>query len=224
MTDDKEPSLPERTKSDAVHAVVKAVLSVVPAVGGPAVELFQYVVQPPLEKRRDQWMRDVGEKLEELQAKGLDLDQLQKDDRFISAVMQASQAALRTHRAEKLTALRNAVLNVATGRGPNETTQHLLLTFVDELSEMHLRILKVFHAPEPPPGLSMGGLENVLEHNIPDLRGQRELYHQLWRDLYARGLLNTENMGVTMSGNGLTQRRTTGLGEQLLRFIADGGE
>lgn len=222
MTDEKRVRLPERTRGDTAHAVVKAALSMVPAVGGPAVELFQYVVQPPLEKRRDQWMRDVGEKLEELRANGLDVDKLQSDERFISAVMHASQAALRTHHAEKLAALRNAILNVATGRGPDETTQHLLLSFVDDLSEMHLRILKVFHAPEPPLGVSMGGLERVLEHNIPDLRGQHELYRQLWRDLYARGLLNTENMVVTMSGRGLSERRTTRLGEQLLAFISGG--
>ncbi len=224
MTDAKKLGVPERSKGDAAHAVVKAVLSAVPAVGGPAVELFQYVVQPPLEKRREAWMQEIGEKLQELQAKGLDIGALQKDERFISAVMQASQAALRTHHTEKLEALRNAILNIARGQGPEETTQHLLLSFVDELSEMHLRILKVFRAPEPPPGMSMGGLEHVLEHNIPQLRGQRELYRQLWRDLYARGLLNTDNLGVTMSGRGLAERRTTGLGEQLIQFISDGAQ
>ena len=91
---------------------------------------------------------------------------------------------------------------------------------MDQLSEMHLRILKVFSPPESPPGLSMGGLGNVLEHDIPELRGRRELYDQLWRDLYGRGLVNTDGLHVTMSGNGLIQRRTTGLGEALLQLIA----
>ena len=93
---------------------------------------------------------------------------------------------------------------------------------MDQLSEMHLRIIKVFYAPEAPPGLSIGGLGNVLEHNIPELRGQRELYDQLWRDLYGRGLVNTDGLHVTMSGNGLIQRRTTGLGEALLKLISSG--
>lgn len=85
---------------------------------------------------------------------------------------------------------------------------------------MHLRILKVFHEPSAPQGLSMGGLGSVLEHNVPQLRGRQELYRQLWRDLHARGLLNTPDMNVTMSGSGLVQRRTTQLGEALLDFIA----
>lgn len=47
---------PERSNGDAAHAIVKASLSAVPMVGGPAVELFQYLVQPPLDKRREAWM------------------------------------------------------------------------------------------------------------------------------------------------------------------------
>lgn len=217
----EEFEVTKQTKGDAVHAIVKAVLSAVPTFGGPAVELFQYIVQPPLDKRREAWMKDIGERLQELEAKGLDLDKLKENEQFISAVMTASQAALRTHRSEKLAALRNAILNIACGATPDETTQHLLLTFIDELSEMHLRILKIFHVPVPPPGISAGGLGVVLEHNIPELVGRRELYDQLWRDLYTRGLVNTEGLHITMTGNGLAQRRTTGFGGQLLEFISN---
>jgi hypothetical protein len=219
---DENLQVPQRSKGDVAHAIVTAGLSAVPMVGGPAVELFQYLVQPPLDKRREAWMKQVGEKLQQLEKKGFDLDKLLDNEPFISALMQASQAALRTHKAEKLAALRNAVLNIATGQAPEETVQYLLLSFVDQLSEMHLRIIKVFYAPEAPPGLSIGGLGNVLEHNIPELRGQRELYDQLWRDLYSRGLVNTDGLHVTMSGNGLIQRRTTGLGEALLKLISSG--
>ena len=148
MSDD-ERGIPKRSKDDVAHAIAKAALSAVPVAGGPAVELFQLIVQPPLERRREEWMRQVADKLRELEARGLDLDRLQHNDQFISTVMQASQAALRTHKAEKLAALRNAVINVAKGQAPEETVQHLLLSFVDQLSEMHLRILKVFHAPVP---------------------------------------------------------------------------
>jgi hypothetical protein len=156
VADDKL-KVPKRTGGDAAHAVVKAGLSAVPVVGGTAVELFQYVVQPPLEKRREKWMTDVDEKLHELESNGLKLEDLQNNQEFVSAVMHASQVALRTHHDAKLEALRNAILNVATGQGPNETLQHLFLEFVDSFTELHLRILKLFQAPPAPPGMSMGG-------------------------------------------------------------------
>lgn len=69
--------------------------------------------------------------------------------------------------------------------------------------------------------MSGGGLGHVLENNIPSLRGHRTLYDQLWKDLYLRGLVNTEGLHVTMTGNGLAQSRTSPLGETLLNFIAE---
>ena len=144
---------------------------------------------------------------------------LQNNQEFVSAVMHASQVALRTHHDAKLEALRNAILNVATGQGPNETLQHLFLEFVDSFTELHLRILKLFQAPPAPPGMNMGGLGSVLEHNIPDLRGQQELYRQLWKDLYSRGVVNTDSVSGTMSASGLASKRTTELGDAFLSFI-----
>src|SRR5690554_283904 len=110
MADDKL-QVPGRTMGDIAHAVTKSGLSAIPIVGGPAAELFQNVIQPPLEKRRAEWMAQVGEKLQEMEAKGLKLEELQQSEEFLSAVMHASQIALRAHQAAKLDALRNAILN-----------------------------------------------------------------------------------------------------------------
>lgn len=216
----KQLEVPQKSKADAGHALAKAGLSAIPIVGGPAVELFQHVVQPPLEARRSEWMAQVGERLHELETNGLDLRDLQNNPQFISAVMHASQLALRTHQAEKLDALRNAVMNVATGQAPEEALQHLFFDFVDSLTDLHLQILKIFQAPTPPPNMSAGGLSNVLEHNLPKLQGRRNIYDQFWRDLYSRGLVNTDGLHMTMTGGGLAQKRTTDLGDAFLSFIA----
>lgn len=197
--------MPESSKGDATHVLVKAGLSVIPVVGGPAVELFQYLIQRPLERRRTEWMTQIGEKLSELEKHGLKLKELQKNEEFISAVVQASTAALRTHKQEKLTALRNAVLHIATGQRPEETIQHLLLSVIDEFSEVHLRVLKFARAPKLGGSVSSVGLNHILEDNIPALRGQRTLYDQLWKNLYHRRLISTENLHVMMTGNGLSK-------------------
>lgn len=212
-------SAPSRSKFDIAHSVTKAGLSAVPIVGGAAAELFQSVVQPPLEKRRTEWMALVSEKLIELEDNGLYLEGLQDNQEFISATMYASQLALRTHKKEKLEALRNAVANIAMGQAPDEAMQHIFLNLIDTFTELHIQILCVFQSPEPPKGLSMGGLSSVLEANLPSLRGRPELYAQLWKDLYSRGLINTEGLNTTMSGSGLGQKRTTSLGDSFLRFI-----
>jgi hypothetical protein len=212
---------PKSTVGDAAHALTKAGLSMIPVVGGPAVELFQHLVQPPLERRRNEWMQQIGDKLQSLEQSGLNLNDLQRNEQFITAVMQASTAALRTHKAEKLAALRNAVINIASGQGPEETIQHLFLAFIDEFSEMHLRVIAFANAPMQPAGVNAGSLGHLLENNIPTLHGQRALYDQLWKDLYLRGLINTESLHFMMTGSGLAQSRTTELGKSLLKFISE---
>ncbi len=46
----KNLQVPKRAKGDVAHAVTKAGLSAIPVLGGAAAELFQNVIQPPLEK------------------------------------------------------------------------------------------------------------------------------------------------------------------------------
>lgn len=216
--DDDELKTPEAGKSDAAHAAARAGLSAIPFAGGAAVELFSAVVQPPLEKRRIAWMNSVGEKLKELENSGLDLEGLRENENFISTVMYASQLALKTHREEKLTMLRNVITNAALGQSPEEAIEHMFLGFIDSLSA--LQILRAFQAPEVPANMSMGGLSHILELNVPALKNQRELYDQLWKDLYSRGLVIAEGLHVTMTGSGLSQKGTTGLGDTFLKFIA----
>jgi hypothetical protein len=220
MTEDAY-AVPKKSKSDAAHSVVKAAISAVPYAGGAGAELFQALIQPPLEKRKTEWMERVAEGLKKLEANGLDIGSLQDNEEFVSAVMQASHMAVRTHQEEKLQALRNAVLNVANQQAPEEALQTMFLNFVDEFTEWHLRILKLFQAPPVPDNISAGGLSHVLENAFPELRGQRDLYDSLWRDLYQRSLVGSDTLHVTMTATGLGQKRTTSIGDKFLGFIEE---
>ena len=212
---------PSATGRDHAYAVVKAGISAIPIVGGPAAELLAHLIEPPLAKRRNEWMELVGEKLAELDAKGVDITELGQKEEFVSAVLHASHIALRTHQAEKREALRNAIFNVAAGQSPGDALEHMFFEWVDSLSVTHIQVLKLFQSPPAPPGISMGGLNSVLEFNMPHLRGQRSLYDQVWRDLYSRGLINTDSLHVTMSGSGLHAKRTTDIGDAFVRFISE---
>ncbi|MGN6237055.1 hypothetical protein [Dyella sp.] len=76
---------PIHSKGDLVHAATKAGLSAIPVLGGPAAEFFQLVIQPPLERRRVEWMAAIGEKLQKLEDEGLKLEQLTENEEFITA-------------------------------------------------------------------------------------------------------------------------------------------
>lgn len=71
------------------------------------------------------------------------------------------------------------------------------------------------------PNWHSGGLGSVLEYAYPELRDQRSFYDAVWKDLYNKGLLNTEEMHVLMTGHGMMASRTTDLARKFIRFIKD---
>ncbi|MFQ5799610.1 MAG: hypothetical protein ACE5H0_13085 [Bacteroidota bacterium] len=202
MTEKEKYEPPKSGKGDIVHTIARAGLSALPVVGGSSAELFSAVVTPPLEQRRREWMEQVGETLRKLEEeRGIKLEELQNNPGVIDTVMHASQAALRNSQEEKLRALRNAVLNSALPRAPEQAMQQIFIDLVDSFTEWHLRILKLFDDPHgwfelhnrQPHGLS---IEALIQTAFPDLRGRRSFCDQTWRDLYTRGLVNTESIHV----------------------------
>lgn len=210
-----------RSPGDYVHVLAKAGLSIVPLIGGPTAELLQFVIAPPLEKRRVAWVNSLEERLLELEANGIKLENLKENEQFISAVLQVTQSALRTHQAEKLDALRNAIVNVARGQTLDDTLLYILLSHIDTLSEMHLRVLKVCQVPRFPVQWEGDGMMHhigeLLFYNIPELQGS-DIQQQLLIDLNDRGLIAIDLM-MGMQLEWLSQQHTTPLGERLIRLI-----
>ncbi|MYH61809.1 MAG: hypothetical protein F4148_08600 [Caldilineaceae bacterium SB0675_bin_29] len=228
--DNRKPNslvVPGRSAGDAAHTLLKAVAASTPLIGGLAAELFGTLIQPPLERRRDEWMQSVALALARLSQDGVNLDSLKENEEFIDTVLQATHIALRSHQEEKHKALRNAILNTAIDAAPTDMRRQMFLRYIDEFTPEHLSILTLFDNPTgwfaseefPFPGMSMGGLSHVLEKAFPTLKNEREIYDQMWKDLYQRGLVNTDGLHTTMSGNGLRASRTSELGKAFLRFV-----
>jgi hypothetical protein len=221
--------VPERSGGDVALTIAKAGLSAIPVVGGPVAELFGLVVTPSLDRRREKWMHSIASRLKDLEEKvnGFKIENLAKNEAFISTLTQATQAALRTHQQEKLEALRNAVLNVATGAGPDENVQLMFVNLVDRLTPLHLQILHFFQAPGRQvkydlraTAASAGSPIQVLETALPELRGKRDLCELVARDLHASGLFSSSSLLDTLMGAGRYEKRTTKLGDDFIRFIA----
>jgi hypothetical protein len=107
--------------------------------------------------------------------------------------------ALCTHHQEKRTALRNAVLNIALGRCPEEDEAEMFLRYIEELQPWHIRVLTCLSDTEAmneyyrthgltslPPGL--GRDEGRLLEVFPELKGRNVFYDKLVLDLYTLGL------------------------------------
>lgn len=214
-------TVPTPSGTDMAYAVVKAALSAAPGVGAPLAEMMGLFFGPPVDKRREDWMKRVAAVLTTLMANGLTVDSLQNDERFISAVLQTTLIAQRTHEQEKLDALRNALVRIAMSEAPDEALHSVFLNYVDAFTNWHLKLLRFFQST--PDARSEFNAEEVLLQEYPALRNRAELIHAVVGDLVSRELINVGHMGGSsrITGPMLAPKHTTPLGDRFLKFIAE---
>lgn len=215
--------------SEKVHRVARAAISAIPALGGPLVEAFNSLIEPPMAKRRTAWMADVTEAINELYQRGIVTEEnLQENEKFFTTLVHASNTAIRNHEREKLEALKHAVLNSALPDAPSDTLQQLFLNLIDSCTSWHIAILMLFQNPEQWakdnnhkfPNWPMGGISQVIENAYPQLQNQQDIYRLVWSELHRNGLLNTDSIGGTMTGSGMFAKRTTPIGDSFVKFIS----
>ena len=215
---------------DIAREVGRAIVSAIPAAGGPIQVVFENVFSAPIEKRKQAWLEELADVVTELQQRveGLTQENLAANEVFVTVAMQASQVAIRNHQNEKLEALRNAVMNSGLPNPPEEDEQLIFVRLIDQLTPWHLRLLALLNSPVQwmeqngvaYPGWGMGGVSTVIEHCLPDLRGKRDTYEQLVRDLQGDSLVGQgQYLHVTMTGHGMIESRTTDRGKRFIKFI-----
>ena len=226
-------------KSASTLSVVKAAVSTVPVLGGPLAEFLELIFRPAIERRRDEFLHDLAASVEAIDDRlGPDgIAGLEKNDAFITAAVQAVDAALRTSSEERRAAFRNAALNAAIDVNMRTAEADLLLGVLDQLTEWHIRILRFLDDPEEvrvrqnveEPNWLSGGTHRVLERVFPELADVAGIHILVLADLYRLGLttmpLDASNgLGVVVGDQLLPAGYTTELAQRLLRFIASPGD
>lgn len=225
--------VPVPDDSDKVHALTRTALAAIPGIGGSSAQIFTLVVTPSLEKRRTKWLEELAQAVDELGAKvdALNPEKLVGDERFVSALLQATSAAMRTHEQSKLDALRNAVINTALQPGTDEIMSTMFLSLVDQLTPTHLRVLAYFEDPAKwardhghpfPDGWQMGPPTQPLLHALPELTRHDKIYVSIIQDLNAKGLIemSPNSLSTNMNANSAQRSATTALGKGFLAFIS----
>lgn len=222
--------LPGRSKAEFGASIASAAISSVPIVGGAAAELFEFVLAPSLERRRDEWLRQLGQAVEELRQRMEDFDprDLENNEAFVSAVLAASTVAVKTHQQEKLEMLRNAIVNTVLPGAPDEYEQMRFLRYIDELTPLHVRVLSFLEEPAEwfddrgieKPNFMAAGLSAMLELGLPELKDRRTIYDRVVAELDALGLSGAASaLHTTMTNSGVWSSRITELGMAFLAFI-----
>jgi hypothetical protein len=229
--DDDELQVPKPGIGDYTITAVKTGVQFVPLIGGPLAELIG-AIGGPLERRRDAFLEALVREVRRLsgELEGVTAASFYQSDAFISAVMTALPAALRTSEEEKLQALRNAVLNAAIRFDVDEEVRLWFVRLTDDLSLPHLLVLRALD--ERPVFPDSWDLTNRLISprdwvllNYPQLADPPWVFWGIVEDLRARGLVPREARGLATTPHPNTEFNplTSQLGRRYLEFVRSPG-
>lgn len=221
----------EVLRSEALDKTSKIISSLIPG-GATVYELYRTLVVPLHEKKAQEWQNDVIRRLAKLEQDGIiDLQKLQENEEFNSIITRAVVLTLQNHEKEKLDALKNVVINSAIDDYIEFEMKHYFLLFLDQISTLHILLLKIFHNPieyGKQKGIDLtknrtigGSTINVLFQLEPDLKSKKQLVELIWKDLSDKKLVTTSSLNAMVSGNSLNQPLTSELGENFLQMITE---
>lgn len=226
------------TLPDVLYTASSTILSFIPGAG----ELFNACVKAPAEWRRDDWIESLEKELYKLKSVIPDIiERVQHNEQAISVILTASPLALKTHNATKLEALRNIVINAVLHEDYEEYKFQMFLSFIDDFTEWHIRLLEYFSSPEAAikkynANFDLSKQFHCLTmepfNRIYPLMNNSNSYQYLKiivNDLYSKGLLvcNSDIFSQSYMRNDLYKtghpytKRTTNFGDEFLKFIAD---
>jgi len=223
--------LPKSTQEDVGYTIIKSALASIPGIGGAAAEVFQLLIAPPLMQRRDEWLTELARSLHELEQKfeAFDIQSLPENELFVSIVMQASQAAMKTHEQEKLRNLRNAVLNSALPESPNDSEQQTFVRWVDEFTVWHINLLKLFRRDTMPRlNLNQGDwwMDMAVDETFqrvcsvyPSIKSMFYLFLTILKDLSQMGLIANIHPTSDMMSEITDSPTITQMGQAFLNFL-----
>jgi hypothetical protein len=220
------------TKSDIreiIEGQAKGAVSAIPVIGGCISESLSFILNSPLEKRKEEWLNSLGNIVEELkeEIKGLDLKNLRDNPLFISTILYSTQIALKTHKQEKLDWLKKAVKN-SIKLNIEEDKKMMFLNYIDILTPSHIKLLRFLDNPKKwieenkitTPSWTATGIGTIIEFCITEFHNQREFYDSLVNDLHKNNLCcDSSTLHSTMSIEGALSPRITTLGKEFLNFI-----
>jgi hypothetical protein len=218
------------TGREIVERVVEAALGSVPGFGNALAVTFVTAIGWRLEERRERWFTELAEGVEELRQRvdGLDFEALTGNDLFIDAVVTATRTVEHTHQAEKIEALRNAVLNSVAPDAPDADTQAIILNLIDQFTPSHLRLVTLWddppawfasHGIPQPQGAFATSRTVTVEAGLAEMQGRKDFYMLIASELNSAGMLTASLSGLVQPPS-LMSRLTTDFGRQFVRFIS----
>jgi hypothetical protein len=217
----------DKNWKDHGNTSIKTALNLVPFAGGALATLYETVFSSPIDKRKEEWLIQLAKTVDEIcdQVSGLTLENLSENELFISAYLQASNIAVRTHQKEKINALQKAVKNTVVITDIDETLKLIFIRIIDDLTPMHFQVLHFLASPEfyiqklkakssPGSMVHWGDMRNVWNETFKEVKAQSTIIDLVISDLYRFGLVRVEKFHEARLDS-----VSTDIGNNFIKFI-----
>lgn len=209
--------------SEVTEISAKTILSAIPIGGALVTCIWDSIKANAANRRMEDWKNQVEEKLCDLD---LSLEDIGNNELFTSAMMKATDIAIKTAEDEKRQYLAIAVKNSAMA-SIDESVMMIYLDLLDKYTLWHIRILHLFRNPKAfdqvhVDGITTGSASIVVEQVYPEIAKEKELLDKIVKDLQNDGMMSEGSyMHGDMTANGVVASRTTELGNNFLKYILD---
>ncbi|MBB5356845.1 hypothetical protein HDE76_000027 [Rhodanobacter sp. ANJX3] len=138
------------SETDKIYRVISIGVQAIPLVGGAIGEAFHAFVKSPFERRQRRAIELMMEAINSLQDKVFrSQEDLINDEAFVSTLFTAASMATRTADAEKLRAIKQAVISGALDAAPDEAMQQMFMATLAGMTGVHLKLLPYFKSLTP---------------------------------------------------------------------------
>ena len=219
----------KKKAKDIAYALAKAGIGSIPLAGAAAAEIFGLIIMPPLEKRRNEWMNSIGNRLLELEAaQKLDFKTLRENEIFIDIVLQTTQLALKTSEREKLKIYQNIIFNSAKGDMPDLSETQFFLRLIDSYTSWHIKLLVFFYNPEgwfinnnkKAPNFGGRIIFSIILEAYPELENKKEFCSVIMDEMSRIGLHHSPSR-IMESSHSIDIITITDFGKRFLNFIKE---
>ena len=212
--------IPQPDDTQTLRAAIEKGIEQVPVFGPITTFITSRFWAPSASARLEEWLKELADDFDR-HCETCTIENLIKDDAFISASIQVARIVVATHQEEKRKYLRNALLNIAIGKGLDEIKQQIFLNTIEDFSPAHVKALDIIWRTGKIPWdqykVPMGqrNYGAAIEIVVPELKGQSNVTAAVLADLRIRGFSNLAGPELLFPKGGII----TGFGVEFLNFV-----
>jgi hypothetical protein len=212
--------LPQSDDAQTLREAIEKGIEQVPVAGPITNFIVSRFWVPSANCRLEEWLKEFADDFDR-HCDGCRVENIVQDEAFISASIQVARIVVGTHQREKLDYLRNALLNIAVGKGVGEVKQQIFLNAIEVFTPAHVKTLNLIWRSLNPGWdqhsvpLPLRTYSRAIELLVPEIKGQPAIVSAVLADLRNRGFTTLSSADIQFPQGGLV----TNLTAEFLNFV-----